>query len=447
MHSTHPALQSALKKVRALKPDQFEIYFERSQSVDMDARNQEIETLTQAEDIGLAIRLVRDRKTGFSFTTSLNPDAIDRAIEQAFEMARFMPEDEHVGFTAFARQKYPVVNDLVDQAGLRVPLSEKTALAKQLERDAKKLDSRITAVRSASIGQTHFQIHLIDSAGEEIQYEKTLFTAQLTCKAESGSDSQVGSDFSFHNRLDQLDLTTVASEAVHQATQLLGAGTAPTLQCPAVFKNSVVASLLQFLAPSFSVEQVEKGRSLLANLQQQKIFSDSVTLVDDALRSGGYGTRPFDAEGVASQHRVLVQNGVLREMLCNPYYAKKKGLVATGSSVRGLKSLPGIGYSNFYIEAGQKSFASLVSSIPKGVFITNLMGVHTANPVTGDFSLGASGVLIEDGKLTRPVRGFAIAGNVLALFKKISDISNDLRFFGKIGAPSVQLSEISMSGV
>ncbi|NBU21657.1 hypothetical protein EBS43_09675 [bacterium] len=143
---------------------------------------------------------------------------------------------------------------------------------------------------------------------------------------------------------------------------------------------------------------------------------------------------------------LLVDQGFVREFLFDSYYAKKFGTEPNGCSVRGIKSPPRIEFANLYIQAGKKSSDSLMAGITQGILITDLMGIHTANPVTGDFSLGASGILIENGKLGHPVRGFAVAGNVLDLLRRVTDVGNDLKFYGKVGAPSLRLSEISVGG-
>jgi PmbA protein len=268
----------------------------------------------------------------------------------------------------------------------------------------------------------------------------------VTCKAESNGDNQIGSEYFFSNFLDNLEIEKTAQLSAQWALELLGAGPAPTLKCPAVLRNSVVADLLDFLSASFSAEEIDKGRSMLAGKNGQRLFSEHITLIDDGLLPGGAGTSPFDGEGIPSKKTILVDGGLLTGTLCDTYYARKHGIEPTGSAVRGIKSPPSIGFSNFYMEKGRKSFDSLVQGISHGILITDLMGVHTANPVTGDFSLGASGILIENGRLARPVRGFAVAGNVLELFRRMTDIGSDLRFFGRIGAPSVRLSELSVGG-
>jgi PmbA protein len=448
MHSFlhgHPALIQAIKRLEQLNTDQFEVYFEHRTATRIDSKDQEVDTLSRSEDVGLAIRLVKDHKLGFSFTTSLQNEAIQKAVDTAFEVAALMPTDENVELHSFGRSVYPSVDNL-DLQGLKLPLAEKIALAKSLEAQCRKADPRIKAVRSASISESCLETHLVDSNGEHIHHKSSGYTAVVTCKAESNGDNQMGSEFAFSNFLDNLEISSVAQLAAQWATELLGAEAAPTLKCPAVLRNSVVADLLEFLSSSFSAEEIDKGRSMLAGKQGQLLFSEHVKIVDDGLLPGGSGTTPFDGEGIPSKKTVLVDGGLISGILCDTYYARKNQLEPTGSSLRGIKTPPSIGFSNLYLEKGRKSFDTLVQGISKGILITDLMGVHTANPVTGDFSLGASGILIENGRLARPVRGFAVAGNVLELFRRMTDVGSDLKFFGRIGAPSVRLSEISVGG-
>lgn len=401
--------------------------------------------------MGLSIRVLKDRRLGFSFTTSLEKEAIKKAVESAVEIASSMPEDENNGFHAFGSSVYPNV-DAYDPDGMKVSLEKKIEIARQLEAECLKADSRITGIHSASISETLTEQHLVDSNGEDLYFQNTLYNASITCKAEQAGEAQLGCDFDFSNYLDHLDVAGAGRRAATKATELLQSTRPPTFVCPAILRNDVVANLLEFLAESFSAEAIDQGRSLLANRLGERIFSEQITLIDDGLLPGGYGTAPFDAEGIPSRKTVLVDAGFFNEALYDLYYANKHGKASTGNSVRAVKSPPTIGFSNLYIKggrSGKRSFQQLFDGIDKGILITDLHdlgGIRTANPVTGDFSLGASGILIEKGKLTRPVRGFAVAGNVLELFQKVTDISNDLRFFGNVGAPSVRVSELSVSG-
>lgn len=448
MHSYlegHPALIHAIKRLEQLNSDQFEIYYEHRTSLKIDSKDQEVESLARAEDSGIAIRLVKDHKLGFSFTTSLKKEAIDRAVETACEVSTLMPEDPYVSLYSFGSSVYPSVDNF-DTQGTSLNASEKIKLAKHLEALCRKADSRIQSVRQASISEIISEVHLVDSNGEHIHHKSTGYTANISCKAEADGDSQMGGDFAFSNYLDSLPIDSVALSAAAYAVELLGAGAAPTMKCPAVLRNSVVADLLDFLSASFSMDEIEKGRSILAQKEGQMVFSEKVSLIDDGLLPGGAGTTPFDGEGIPSRKNVLVDGGFISGILCDHYYSKKKGREPTGSASRSIQAPPTISFSNLFLQPGRKKFESLFDGISKGILVTDLMGVHTANPVTGDFSLGASGILIEKGKLTRPVRGFAVAGNVLELFRRITDISNDLKFFGGIGSPSVRLSEISLGG-
>ena len=448
MHSYlqgHPALIQAVRRLEHLNPEKFELYFERRQNTRIDSKDQKTETISRSEDVGLSVRLIKDRRLGFSFTTSLENEAIDRAITTAAEIAELMPEDEFVDLFSFSSSAYPDV-DSHDAKGLKVAQAKKIAMAMELEAGCRRSDRRITGVRSASLGETAYEVHMVDSNGEHIQHQSTLYSASVTCKAEANGDSQMGGEYSFSNYLDSLDLATTGRLAAQWATELLGSSAPPTMKCPAVLRNSVVAELIEFLSNSFSAEEIDKGRSMLAGKQGQRIFSDQVSLINDGLLPGGYGTSPFDGEGIPSSKTVLVDGGFLSAALYDSYYARKMKVDPTGSSVRGIKSPPSIGYSNLFVPAGRKSVDTLLDGISKGVLITDLMGVHTANPVTGEFSLGASGLLIENGVTTRPIRGFAVAGNVMELFRQITDIGSDLKFFGGVGAPSVRVSQISVGG-
>jgi PmbA protein len=425
--------------------EQFEIYFQRKTTTRIDSKDQQIDTLSRSEDVGMSVRVIKDRRTGFSFTTALNQAAIERMVTSAVEIARVMPEDEFAGLPSYSSFVYPTV-DAWDSKGVLVPTAQKAELAKRLEASCRKADKRITGVRSASFSESLGEMHLIDSTGEHIHHHGTTFGASITCKAEENGDSQVGGDMHYSHFLESLDVDHVGGLAARWATEILNAGDAPTMNCPAVLRNSVVADLIDFLSSSFSAEAIDKGRSMLAGKFGESLLSEHVTLVDDGLLAGGLASSPFDAEGCPSRKTLLIDRGFASGILYDTYHARKQGKESTGNAARSIKSPPSIGTTNLLMQPGRRTPEALMDGIAKGILITDLMGLHTANSVTGDFSLGATGILIENGKLTRPVRGFAVAGNVLELFKEMTDIGNDLRFFGTVGAPSVRVGKISVGG-
>lgn len=438
-------LQDTATKIKDRKADDFEIFISRQLNTEIDSKDLKVESLTQSEDLGLSIRLLKDQKLGFSFTTHLTDQTIDQAILSALEMATVMPADTYTSFTRFADHQYSEMNQFDDE-GVAIALSEKIEIAKKLESDCKKADSRIKSVRSAGMSETQSEVYLMDSQGAVLSHRRTLFSAGIQAKAEEKEDQQMGYGFHFADRLSDLDIGFAAKFAATQATSRLGAVEAPTMKCPAIFQNTAVSDLLQFLAGSFSLESMDKGRSLLTGKQGEKLFSEHITLIDDGLLSGGYASSPFDGEGVPKQKKALIQNGVFKQGISNLYYAKKMKLAATGNASRGIQAPPSIAISNLYLESGKKDFNSLCEGISRGIIITDLMGMHMANSVTGDFSLGAAGILIENGKPTQAVRGFAVAGNIINLLKQVTDVGNDTMFFGKIKTPSLRVSELSIGG-
>ena len=424
----------------------FEIYYAKSSSTKIDSKDQKVDSLTRSEDMGLSIRTVKNGRIGFSFTTSLDPNSIERAIDSALQVAAVMPEDPTSVTLGQFSESVPTVKNRMDTDGLAISIEQKIELAKRLERTCREKDARIKTVRSASFGESKFETELRNHQGIKLTHQGSFFSVSISCKDEENGDAQMGGDYRFATHLNRLELDVCAAEAAQTATRLLGAKMPRTMKCPAVIENGVVGDLLEFLSSSFLGDEIEKGRSMLMGKLGEKVFSEKATFIDDGLLEGGYATRPFDAEGTASQTNEVVKAGVFSKILFDGPTAFRMKAKSTGNSSRSIQNPPGIGLTNFYMKPGTASLNELIQKAGNGIFLTDLMGVHTANPITGAFSLGASGILIENGKLTRPVKGFAVAGNVLDLFKNIDTVGSDLRFFGSMGTPSFLIDGLQVSG-
>jgi PmbA protein len=427
----------------------FELYLERRSRLKVDARNQKIDTFSRSEDFGLSIRVLKHQKMGFSFSTSLAPEAIEKAARTACEMAEHMPQDSFQDLPSFHLDRFssPTALRIHDPDGPNRSTETKIAMALELEELCRQADPRIRAVRSALISETLLSQKLMDHEGRVLETHSTTYAASLSCKAEQSGDNRMGGEALYTPFLSELSLKPVAQNAAQNATELLGASLPPTLTCPAVLRSDVMAELLGFLSASFSAEQVDKGRSMLSlNQLGKKLLSPCITLLDDGLLSGGVGSSPFDGEGTPSGTTTLVNRGYLEQLLCDRYHSKKLALTATGNAGRGIKSPPSISTSNLYLKPGDQTPLELIHGIQKGVMITDLMGVHTANSVTGDFSLGASGFLIENGQISRPISGFAVAGNILDVFQSVQALANDLKFYGTTGSPSALIPRLSVGG-
>jgi len=207
-------------------------------------------------------------------------------------------------------------------------------------------------------------------------------------------------------------------------------------------------SLLGAIAPLFSADNVLKGRSLFAGKVGQRVANERVTIVDDARRKGGLRSAPFDGEGIVTTTRTLVEKGVLRGYLTNQKTARKMGASSTGNARRGSYASPSrIGPSNFYVEAGVDDPAAAIARLDKALRITSLLNLHTIDPVSGEFSLGATGTYLEKGAAIHPVQGITIAGNLTNLLSSITGVGKDLTFGpGGIGSPTLVIAELSIGG-
>ncbi|MBI5695818.1 MAG: TldD/PmbA family protein [Nitrospirae bacterium] len=229
--------------------------------------------------------------------------------------------------------------------------------------------------------------------------------------------------------------------------QLLGAKKATSGMFPVMLDNIVASEFLGVLAGSFSAESLQKGKSMFADRLGKVVCSPLITILDDALLPGGAGSRAFDDEGMPSRTTPLMVEGRLEGFLHNAYTAKKAGCTSTGNGSRGgFRSLPGVGSTNLYIKNGDVSPKDLIASVKSGLLVKEVLGMHTANPISGDFSVGVSGLWIEGGKVSHPVREAAISGNVLTMFSEVDAVGDDLRMVGGIGAPSILLRPVSVSG-
>ena len=438
-------LELCASKLQREKPDKFEIFFDKSTSLSVEIKDGKLDHLSRSTDQGLSIRVLKNQRLGFSYTFDLSQDAIERAVRTALEISELMPADPLNDLPTFAT-KYPHIENY-DSRGIETSLDEKIELARSVELKAKSIDPRITRIRSAGFDETYGETIMLDASGRKINHRASFFAAHISCVAEEGTDAEIGSDGQYATSYKELKPETIAGYATRSALELLHGGAAPTMTCPALLKNSVVGQLLGFLSSSFSAENIDKNFSLLVGKKGEKVFSDALTLIDDGLLPHGVATSPFDGEGTPSQTNTLVERGTVKAFLYDTYYARKHGAKTTGNSRRGgIKSQPGIGTTNFYMPKGDQTFDQLVSSVSRGIYITNVMGLHTANPVTGEFSIGASGILIENGVLTKPVKGFAIAGNLVNLLKEVSATGSDQRFWGGVGATSMLVSKLSISG-
>jgi PmbA protein len=237
----------------------------------------------------------------------------------------------------------------------------------------------------------------------------------------------------------------VGKIAAERTLRRLGGRKVKTAQVPVIFDPLVATSILEHIFEGVNGDSVYRGASFLARKLGEKIAGDRVNIIDDGTLVGGFGTSPFDGEGISTRRTVVVENGVLKSYLLNTYTAKKLGLQTTANAARGLAGTPGIGPGNYFLQPGARTPQQIIGEIKEGLYVTEFLG-HGANLVTGDYSRGASGLWISGGELTFPVEEITVAGNLKDMFFNISEVGNDLEFRGAVASPTIRIDGLTVGG-
>ncbi|GAB4421781.1 MAG: metallopeptidase TldD-related protein [Thermodesulfovibrionales bacterium] len=432
-----------LEGAKKMGADFAEVYFKSSRSLSVEVKGQAVDAVESAIDFGYSLRVIRDRRLGFFYSTDIRE--ADAVIENAIEASRWTEQDDYLDLPLPAEKLHL---DVFDAAVESLSVDEAKNKALLIEKAALDTDSRIKRVRKASASFSSKDVLIVNSKGVDAGYSATASTAQIMVVAEDGSDSQMGWDFDGSRFLDDVIFEDVGRNAARRAIQLLGAGKINAVKTQAILDGSVAAEFLGIFASLLSSENVQKGKSLLAKRLNEDVVSPIISIVDDGCMPRKLGSRPFDDEGVATSKKYLIRDGVLTGYIYNVYTAKKDGVKSTGNAVRaGFSALPAVGPTNLYIAVNPEHIYSgdLFTGVDKGIYITEAMGVHTANPVSGEFSIGISGLWIDNGAVRHPVKEAIISGSILDLFRNIKAAGDDFRFYGNMGAPSLLTGPVDIS--
>ncbi len=434
-------LGKSLKK-GAAKAELFAI---SSKAVAAEAKNQDIEALDRANSSGFSLRIQKGKRPGFGYSTDIND--WQRVVDVAIESSQWTEEDAFLDFPD--SNHYPSV-EIYDEEIARANEDDAVGMASAMEKAALSEDGRVKKVRKATISLVASDIYLANTHGLYGNFKATSVNAHVAVVAEESGESQMGWEFEGSRSLSDISPERVGKGASRRALSLIGSKIVKSLKAPVILDHLIANEFLRLLASALSSENVQKGKSLLMNKKGKKIISERLNIIDIGLLAHGLGSRPFDAEGVPSQRTELISEGVLRGFLYNTYTAAKEGLRSTGNAVRGgISGFLGVGISNLVVETASSEYVrsvdEMVSSIDRGLLVTEAMGVHTANPVSGEFSVGINGLWIERGKVVYPVKEAVISGNILDLFKNVEAVGNDRKFYGKIGSPSLLISSVDIS--
>jgi len=425
--------------------DKAEVYIRSLKKLSIEVKDRKIDALESSLSSGYSLRVIKDKGLGFSYSTDKNE--IASVVDIAVETARWADKDE---FLDLPGNSGHACVDVFDPGISSIGEEEAVQRVSLLEKTAYEEDKRIRNIRKARGTFSTSDILIVNSDGIDASYSSTACTAQIGAVAENGMDSRMGWYFGGSRFLHEVSFEDVGREAARRAVQLLGSRKMVTQKAHVIVDSMVAAEFMEIFAASLSSENVQKGKSLLSGRLGKKVLSQTINIIDSGLIPGKLGSRPVDDEGVSSREKTLIKEGILQGFLYNTYTAKKDGVTSTGNAVRsGFSGLPFVGISNIYIEAVSRSdvmnLGQLFKLVGKGIYVTDAMGIHLVNPVSGEFSLGVSGLWIEDGEIQFPVKETVISGNLLSLFERVEAVGDDQTFFGNVGAPSLLFGPVDIS--
>jgi PmbA protein len=437
---------AALAGLAARGADHAEVRLDHGETLTAAVRDGRLEQLAEAQRLGLALRVVCGGRVATVTTSDLRPDALASLLDRAVELARLAEDDplaEPPPRRALAR-RWPDL-DLFDAGLRRLTADRATRLALLAEAAALRGDPRISASGGALCARTIGHSLLATSGGFVGPLSTTRVALRAHVIAEADGRRCSGQYASGSRRFAELEPPeAVGREAAHRAVRSLGAAPMPTGVYPVVFSAEAAAGVIGLVAGCLLGDAVARQRSYLARRLGTRVASPWVTLVDDPLRARGPASRPFDGEGRATRRRVLVRRGELLAFLLDTASAHRLGL-RPNAAAGGGGGVPHPSASNFYLQAGRRGPRALLEGVRRGLYVRATLGLGF-DPGTGEFSRGAEGVLIEDGRLTRPVAGVTISRNLDELLQGVDAVANDFELRTAVASPSFRVDAMTVAG-
>jgi PmbA protein len=442
-------LALARSAVGAARPgEELEAYAARHRTTQIEAYQGAVERLTSAETQGLGVRVITDGRLGYAWAADPGLDDVGGLVDQArANAASAAPWEGNVLPDA---EPIPPLEGVYLPDIETTPPTEKVRLALDAERMTKESDARVRAVPQAAYGESVGHEAVASTKGVEALGVAGACWSVAVALAGEGDETQTGWSIGFARRAGDLDVEGMAREASDRACRLLGARKPKTERLPVIFDPWTAADLLGILAAALNAESVLKGRSLFIGKTGETVASDVFTLTDDGRDVRGAGATPFDAEGLPTRRTPVIEGGVLKGFLHNASTAARMGTRSTGNALRGgYKSTPGVGPNVFVLAPGDDPPEKLLARAGRGLYVQDLEGVHSGvNPISGDFSVGVTGLMVEGGALAQPVREATVASTLLDILNSIEAVGSDLRYLptGGVAAPTVLIGEMTVSG-
>ncbi len=406
-----------------------------------------VEKLFQSDFRKLGLRVICGSRAATTATSDFSPDTIETVVAATVELARAVGDDPAAGMPPPEAYERPIpALSVCYPAPPDVDAAARIEMARLCEDASLRYDPRIRNSEGAGFTESVIGTTYANSFGVSAQYRRSVYSLFTSPLAEL--DGQKQRDYWLSTALDFARLEpaeVIGREAARRALRRLGARKVATCEVPVLFDPVAAAMLLKHVADAVSGTALLRKASFMLDRLGKRVASSLLNVTDDALRPGGLGSRPFDAEGVASQTTRVIRNGVLESFLLDSYAARKLGLRTTANSNRDLHGGPSAGPSNFYIHPGNASPADIMGSITRGLYVTELIGFGV-DIVSGNYSQGAAGLWIEHGEPAFPVEEITVAGNLKDMLTRIEAVGNDPVILGETYAPTLLIGSMVVSG-
>ena len=422
----------------------------------------QVETLKESGSRAVGLRVFiasgKANRTASTSSSDFSAESIDRLVSGAVTLARITSEDPFAGLPEegeFGQHDVAAQHLYFDDVNLQPP-ADRIRIAREVEAAAMAFDTRIQNSGGRDFDAATSHKIMMNSRGFTGEYRRSYcgFSAQPIAH---DADGKMQRNYWYSNaRTTRLleDPIAIGHEAARRALRRLGARRVPTQQAPVVFSPEIARSIIGDIFDAANGDAIYRHATFFADMLGQRVAGENITVIDDGtlvfdhpgnIKTGGFGTSPFDGEGLPTRRTVLVENGILKNYVMNTYTARKLGLASTGNASRSLASNPGIGAGNFFLSPGTLTPEQIIADIPNGLYVTEVMGFGV-NLVTGDYSQGAAGLWIENGELAYPVEEITIAGNLKDMYRNISAIGNDLHFRSASAAPTLRIEGMTIAG-
>jgi PmbA protein len=426
-----------------------EAYLSEAREREVRVHGGEVESLAAATQRGIGVRAWIGHRVGYAFGTDLGEGGIAALGSRAAEAARASDEDEFAGPPEV--EGIPPALQLTDASIETASPAELAEIALAVERSAIDADPRVTGVEAAVYGGAAERVAIASSAGMAGEFEASSCSAYVQVLAVGEAGVETGLGFELARGPVGLDPRAIGEEGAARATAMIGAGKPDSRSCPVVLDPTVAASFAGLIGGVLGADAVQRERSPFADRLGDEVAGEALALHDDGTDLEGPNSSPFDGEGVPRRRTALIESGRLQAYLYDSYTARRAKAASTANAGRGsYRSPPGVAASNLIVAPGELSFEQLLTEAGEGVFVTDVVGLHSGvNPVSGVFSVGASGRAIRGGELAEPLREFTIASDLVSMLRAVRAAGSTPRwvpFGGSVSTPPLLIGEMAIGG-